>query len=132
MWTYILTFIAGASCTTFLHLVKVQKVDQLRRLKNALLTFALVHVVNIDKFITLHDYGKYDGQTLPPIAGSNLTNACFTYIVDSQQSTWWCNATIKKKQRAIDLYLATHLSSENQVIRFFEQYVAHTVGYEIT
>jgi hypothetical protein len=98
--------------------------DNIDLLKNALLSFALKHVCYKDVSNFDMNYAKYNGTKLPMFSGYSLTNACFSYIVDSKTLTF-NNVQMDHKLDAINKYLVHNLSTEKQVEKLFEDFVSH-------
>lgn len=103
---------------------KEQKKKKLEQLKNALLTFAMTKVFD-DSFekgpITIN----YDGSVLPPLSGYNMSNACFSYIIDSDEFKKhpWHTEAIARKHKAIERFLDINLNTSEQVQEFFNKFV---------
>lgn len=96
-------------------------------IKNALLAYALHKVCDKNEFDSgpLADYSKFDGSILPSMSGSNLTQACFTYIQNKnvrRQSPFYTKA-MENKACAIEKFLAKRLSTDKEAYDFFDAMV---------
>jgi hypothetical protein len=98
----------------------------IEKLKNALLTMALV-TINKDDMATLDmNYDGYNGSKFPALSGCSLENACFTYIFNEKhfrKSRMYSNQ-FASKMDAINKYLQINLSTEKQVMEFFSKFCA--------
>jgi hypothetical protein len=98
--------------------------DNVDLLKNALLSFALKHVCYKDVSHLDMNYAKYDGKKLPMFSGFSMSNACFSYIVDSKATAFQI-AQMDQKSDAINKYLVRNLSTTDQVEKLFDDFVSH-------
>jgi hypothetical protein len=96
----------------------------LEKLKNALLTFALVDIKKEDMAGLDMNYAKYDGSKFPALSGSSLVNACYTYIFNraSFLKSPLFTEMYESKLDAIEKYLNLHLKSEDQTMDFFKKF----------
>lgn len=94
-------------------------------LKNALLTFALALTRPGDFDNENMKYGIFDGSRLPMLSGAQIEHACFTYIIDKEEfrKDPWYTPIMHDKLMAIDKYIERHLATDDDVARFFEQFV---------
>jgi hypothetical protein len=101
--------------------VQPQPID---RLKNALLSFALSMVCKKDISDDMY-YGKYDGTKLPNLAGADVANACFSYILEIAEfrKDPWYTDVMEAKILAIHKYIDTNLNTDEKVAEFFDKYV---------
>jgi len=135
MWGYLASFVVGAvtyrAVTQWLKEEPVQENRSLKRLKNALLTFALVCVNGdkIEKQLYNTRYDQYDGETLPPLSGCDMTNACFSYMLDKEEfrKSPWYTVIMEQKLEAIDKYLDAQLGTDDQAVAFFERFIERAV-----
>ena len=123
----------------------------LEKLKNALLTFALVNINSKDmafsvdspsgaicgesRFCTAaggfakpsklyYQYEKYNGDKFPALSGSSVAHACYTYIFHRstfRKSVMYSKA-YENKLDAIEKYLNLHLNTQEQTFDFFEKF----------
>jgi hypothetical protein len=96
----------------------------LEKLKNALLTLALVEVKKEDMAGLDMNYAKYDGSKFPALSGSSLVHACYTYIFNRAlfQKSPMFTEMYESKLDAIEKYLKLHLKSEDQTMDLFEKF----------
>ena len=96
----------------------------LEKLKNALLTFALVDIKKEDMAGLDMNYAKYDGSKFPALSGSSLVHACYTYIFNRAlfQKSPMFSAMYESKLDAIEKYLNLHLKSEDQTMDLFKKF----------
>lgn len=95
------------------------KMKNVEKLKNALLSFALLVSMNSENRKDLDmNYTNFDGVKLPHFSGCNITNACFSYITDDTPDV----SIMAYKQEAINKYLEKNLNTEQQVIIFFDNF----------
>jgi len=96
----------------------------LERLKNALLTFALVNIKKEDMAKLCYDYENFNGDKFPALSGSSLAHACYTYIFNRstfRKSIMYSKA-MENKLDAIEKYLNLHLNTQEQTLEFFEKF----------
>jgi heat shock protein HspQ len=92
--------------------IKPPKSEILEKLKNALLSFAIMKTWSED-------------PDLPRFSGCNTANACFTYIMEDREfrrSPFFTYIMETKNKRVRD-YIAARLSTEKDVLGFFEDFV---------
>ncbi len=97
-------------------------------LKNALLSYALLKVKNKDIDHFNMNYRAFDGTKLPMMSGCDISNACFTYILDKKSSPWYTSNMIAKSN-AIDKYIEHNLGTEQQVQEFFDDFMKFKNDY---
>jgi hypothetical protein len=102
------------------------------RLKNALLSFALMNAGNVDSMPS-YNFDTYDGTTLPAFAGYDLPNACFSYL--DIESVGGVNL-LEEKQDVIHKYLQKQLDTDEKVEEFFRSFLSklqstHTESHDI-
>ena len=99
------------------------KLSSIEKLKNALLTMA---VVTINKGDMDHNfnYATYDGTKFPPLSGSSSPHACFSYILNRAEfgKHMLYSKVMESKTNAIDKYLTNKFSTDDQVMDFFETF----------
>ena len=98
--------------------------NSVEHLKNALLTFVLLSE-NRKDFDKSFEYGKYTGTKLPPLSGSSLEEAVFSYIVDKEEfktSPMYSDAMLKKSI-AIDAYIHKHLNTDKKVLKLLKSFL---------
>lgn len=100
----------------------------LDRLKNALLTFALMTTNKEDMAILDLNYDKYNGDKFPALSGSSFPHACYTYIFNRRdfRGSLMYSKQYEYKLDAIEKYLNKHLSSEDRVLDFFIKFCNKT------
>lgn len=97
----------------------------LRLVKNALLAHALMKARGGDRDDLNMNYKAFDGSRLPMFSGYSLTNACMSYIVDRgdlRRSPFYTQV-MEEKASAIDRYLEKNLGTDEQAVKFFEEYI---------
>jgi hypothetical protein len=90
------------------------------KLKNALLTVAIL-ITKQDDMDHNFNYATYDGTKFPPLSGSSIPHACFSYILNRdefRQHAFYTNA-MESKLDAIEKYLANNFSTDDHVMDFF-------------
>jgi hypothetical protein len=92
-------------------------------LKNALLTFAITSVNRDDMADLDFNYANYNGSKYPPLSGSSVENACFSYIfnVNKLKKSGLYSSNYASKMTAIQKYLDMNLSTDEQVVTFFRK-----------
>ena len=123
----------ACSCLVVLNLVflgiVIERVSRLltkpkpiEYLKNALLSYALMKCGEKDD--SRLDYKSFDGSTLPNFAGINTSNACFSYVVSHYDRFFgpWSSKIMNDKSDAIDKYIVKNLSTDGQIVEFFERF----------
>lgn len=103
------------------------KTYHIEQLKNALLSYALntikINDPNFKPFSDFRmDYENFDGTQLPMFSGCDITNACFTYIKQCEET----NLYMEDKQIAIQKYLIKNLNTSEQIVNFFNKFVELT------
>lgn len=96
----------------------------LEKLKNALLTFALVDIKKEDMSKMCYDYEKFNGDKFPALSGSSVAHACYTYIFNRstfRKSIMYSKA-YENKLDAIEKYLNLHLNTNEQTMDLFEKF----------
>ena len=98
------------------------------RLKNALLSYALMKAKSTDVDNIHMNYSVFDGTTLPSFSGSSVENACFTYILDktSFKNDPFFSHNMLFKILAVEKYLDKNLSTDDQVLDFFSNFIDST------
>lgn len=106
---------------------------QVEMLKNALLTLALMRVRARDRDDMNMRYDKFDGTKLPMLSGCDLSNACFSYIVDRAELRRgpWYTRHMEYKVEAIERYLGRNLATDAQAQALFDDFVASCVPAEV-
>lgn len=101
----------------------------LDRLKNALLSFALAITCKNDVSESAL-YANYDGTKLPTMSGADLTNACFTYILDVNEfrKDPWYSQVMEAKIHAINRYIDKNLDTDEKVTILFNKFIARQNG----
>lgn len=99
-------------------------------LKNALLAFALSTVYQSKGLVeesSKMNYCGYDGTKLPRMNGCDLSNACFSFIESPQQAAKgpWGSQRMVDRANAIQKFISVNLSTEKQVIEFFDAFLNH-------
>ena len=124
----LLGFGTGFMIGLYYILRKYKKCDHyytpLERLKNALLTFALVDIKKEDMAKLDYQYEKYNGDKFPALSGSSVAHACYTYIFHRstfRKSVMYSKA-YESKLDAIEKYLNLHLKTEDQTQDLFEKF----------
>jgi hypothetical protein len=97
--------------------------SKLEVLKNALLTAAIISIKEQDMDHNF-DYTSYDGTKYPPLSGSSIHCACFSYILNRFQfrKSLFYTKIMESKLDAIEKYLAKNLSTKEQVDAFFNEF----------
>lgn len=98
----------------------------LDKLKNALLTLALMKVNEKDIAHLNYDYQSFDGTQLPSISGCSIVNGCFSYIINKfnfRFNNFMYSEMMMDKLKAIDRYLNRNLGTDKQVQEFFTVYI---------
>jgi hypothetical protein len=93
----------------------------LDRLKNALLTFAMM-TTNKDDIAHIDlNYDKYNGDKFPALSGSSFPHACYTYIFNRRdfRGSLMYSKHCEYKLDAIEKYLNKQFSAEDRVLDFF-------------
>ena len=128
MWDLLIGFILGTSFTSLFFVALLDRQSKntptpLDLLKNALLTFAIINV-NKDDMDHSFDYALYDGSKYPPLSGSNITNACLSYIMDRTEFRKHPFYTVRMEEKlnAIDLYLNKSFDSTDKVVEFLTKF----------
>jgi hypothetical protein len=121
----IIGFVSGFLITCYMHFyIKDENGDKpIERLKNALLTFAIISVNKDDMAGLDFDYNSYNGSKYPALSGSSIENACFSYIfnVKKLKTSGWYSPNYASKMNAIQKYLDKNLSTDDQVFSFFRK-----------
>jgi hypothetical protein len=88
----------------------------IEKLKNALLTFALVDIKMNDMAGLNLNYPDYKGDKYPALSGSSITDACYTYIFNRNafRNNLMYTKTYENKLDAIEKYLKKNLNTEKQ------------------
>jgi hypothetical protein len=97
----------------------------LDKLKNALLTLALMTVSKKDVSPFDFDYQSYDGTHLPAVSGCSVGNRYFSYIINKlvfRVDNVMYSDRMMDKLVAIDRYLDKNLGTSGQVMEFFGAY----------
>ena len=103
--------------------------DPLDKLKNALLTLVLISSRKQDMEGLNFDYDGYTGDTFPPLSGSSVPHACFSYIFNQAEfkHSPMYSAVYSKKMDAINKYLQKNVATQDQALTLFtdfhQQYV---------
>jgi hypothetical protein len=123
---FIFGFVTGVRSTNFYRQIEENRNDStpLERLKNALLTFALVDIKKEDMSKLDYQYEKYNGDKFPALSGSSVAHACYTYIFNRstfKKSIMYSKA-YESKLDAIEKYLNLHLKTEDQTMDLFEKF----------
>lgn len=102
-----------------------KKNNSLEALKNALLTYALVRTKKDDFAFMNMNYESYDGKQLPQLSGADISNACFSYIVDKEEfrKSPFYTSIMESKIDAINKYLDRTLDTNEKVEVFFTEYL---------
>lgn len=111
---------------------KYKPLREVDNLKNALLTFAL-STIRKDDFDSLNMiYNSFDGSKLPMLSGYDISNACFSYIIDKNEfkRSPFYTTGMSNKIEAIDRYIDKNLNTKEQVSDFFNDYVNHFTDKE--
>lgn len=126
MISYILCFFIGIIWARLINQQNQSVISNIDRLKNALLSLALQRLRKDDISDELA-YDTFDGSKLPLFSGYDIENACFTYIRDMNEmrDNVFHTQSMDNKQKAIRLYLDTHLGTKDQIIHFFREVVDH-------
>ena len=100
----------------------------LDRLKNALLTFALMTTNKEDMAILDLNYDKYNGDKFPALSGSSLPHACYTYIFNRRdfRGSLMYSKQYEYRLDAIEKYLNKQFSTEDRVLDFFIKFCNNT------
>jgi len=123
---FIFGFVTGVRSVNFYRQIEENRNDStpLERLKNALLTFALVDIKKEDMSKLCYDYENFNGDKFPALSGSSVAHACYTYILNRsmfRKSIMYSKA-FENKLDAIEKYLNLHLKTEEQTLEFFEKF----------
>lgn len=117
-------------CITYFVLTRWKSDAQngpIENVKNALLAHALHKVCNENEFHSwpMADYAKFDGTLLPSMSGSNLTQACFTYIQDKalRRKSLFHTKSMEDKAVAIEKFLARRLRTDDLAYEFVDAMV---------
>lgn len=108
------------------------KIKQIERLKNALLSFALMRMCKDDIHEWNLNYEGFDGTKLPGFCGVSLDNACFTYMRSREElkmDTFFTRYLIKKLG-AIEKYVDKNLNTEDQVQAFFNAFAYSIITHD--
>jgi len=92
--------------------------SDLEKLKNALLTFALIKVKRND-FDDSFDYDSFVGDKLPTPSGMSTSNACFRYMSENVSES----KIGEKRKIAIEKYLDKNFDSTEKVLVFFTDFL---------
>ena len=105
---------SSVACYRSLRTRKKTGTTSLERLKNALLSFALLVTCDVElmKNDLYHD-------------GGDLTYICFTYLQDRDDfaTAPFANPAMFAKANEVQRFIARNLSDDGQVIEFFEDFV---------
>lgn len=103
-----------------------EKSRPVEKLKNALLSLALMRTKPGDRDDFSMDYAAFDGTKLPMFSGCDLANAAFTYILDIGEFRRgpFYTAHMEHKHRAVERYIERNLSTRSAVYAFFKDFVA--------
>ena len=98
--------------------------SSLEKLKNALLSFAIVSINKDDMEGLGTDYSKYKGDKYPPLSGSSVAHACFTYIFNREKfkNSIMYTVMMESKLDAIEKYLKKQFKTDDQTMEFFEKF----------
>lgn len=110
-------------CATVLEEIKkATPYTPVDKLKNALLSFALMEVKHADVNSGLNmNYADYTGDELPAMSGCSIENACFTYMLNKDSSPFYTKH-MEQKTKAIEKYLQHHLNTDEKVLTFFQDF----------
>jgi hypothetical protein len=111
------------TCYIVTYLENKEKDKPIDLLKNALLTFAITSVNRDDMADFDFNYANYNGKKYPPLSGSSMENACFSYIFnvkDLKKSSLY-SENYARKMVAIQKYLDMNLGTDAQVVEFFHK-----------
>lgn len=130
MWQLLVGAIVGyAVLITLLYgnLLKEREKEgkSVRLVKNALLAHALMKARGSDRDDLNMNYKAFDGSRLPMFSGYSLTNACTSYIVDKadlRRSPFYTQVA-EDKADAINRYIEKNLGTDEQAVKFFEEYI---------
>jgi hypothetical protein len=90
----------------------------IEKLKNALLSYALLRTCKEDIDDEDFDYEAYDGSALPMFLGRTLEDACFSYITDYED-----HHAFQMRTSAISKYIYKNLASECNAFEFFVKFL---------
>jgi hypothetical protein len=105
---------------------KIERRRPLERLKNALLTLALVTAQkDAIQDLPIVNYDALDGTKLPALAGSSMAHACYSYILSPRDESQhrFRNPIMVAKGRAIERCLDKNLDSDAKAYALFERFV---------
>ena len=96
----------------------------LEKLKNALLTFALVDIKMEDMSGLNYNYPDYNGDKFPALSGSSIVHACYSYIFNRNafRNSIMYSKQYENKLDAIEKYLNKNLTTEDQTTEFFTSF----------
>jgi hypothetical protein len=128
LWLYIILLVVILKIAHSLHIHRTNtkiNTKPIDKLKNALLTYALVQVYT-NKFDDANfNYSSFDGTRLPSMSGFSFENACFSYIIDKNEfkNSLMFSKPMLDKIIAIEKFLDTNLNTNDAVQTFFETFV---------
>lgn len=119
--SFVMGIIVGLKINTYM--IKSTEETPLEKLKNALLSLALM-TVKPNKISKNLNYSKYNGNELPFLSGSSIENACFTYIrrKEAFRNNRFYTKHMENKIEAIEKFMQKHLDTDDKVIKFFKNY----------
>jgi hypothetical protein len=123
----IATFVVIALSCCFMYRKQKQKENKHKyreSLKNALLSYAL-KTVFADRFEDGPISTDTTGTMLPPMSGSDMSMACFSYIVDQEEfkkNPFW-TPIMAQKYKKVDDFLDKNLQTREQVKDFFARFI---------
>ena len=127
----LLAFAAGVIAERLYSTVRkiFAKPTPLERLKNALLSFALIRHGRIDS-MPAGNYRSYDGTVLPAFSGYSVSNACFSYIQFDHDRIFgpFTSRTMNDKHAAVVRYLDRNLATLEQVLELFDKVEASSAS----
>lgn len=102
-----------------------KKNKSLEKLKNALLSHALLRLVLKDQQTHLIDLNKSNGKNLPVMFGFSTTDGCFNYYREKYniEDDKFLTLHLWAKNIAIDKYIINNLDTDKKVYKFFDDYI---------
>ncbi len=90
-----------------------KEINKVEKLKNGLLTYSLIKINQKDFNDNNINNILFTGKYLPKLDGSSIENSCINYI----------NNKDLMKYKAINLYLDSHFTTEEEIINFLTKFI---------
>ena len=123
--TSVISYVCYVCRASFVSRSLNKKTESLDLLKNALLAHAIVKARSKDIDHNNMNYKSFDGKNLPMMSGCDMTNACFSYIINKEdfRKGPWYSPFMEDKIDAIEKYLEINFDTNEKALAFFNEYV---------